>query len=312
MPRYKYKAVGTNGQIQQGEIEAASQEAVIRNLQDTGHLPISTSEITSRNWLHQFLLKSLQRRNTVTRKDIVLFMNELATLLQAGLPIDNALRTMERLATSTPLKALINGVLRQIQEGLNLSDAMADQPNAFNRLQLNMIRAGEAGGELHKVIGELADYMERMNELRNSVITALIYPAILIVMSVLSLFVLMTFVVPKFIPLFEDVGQALPLLTQITFGLAGLLQSTWWIILCLLAFSVWYLDRQFANPIKRRQFDTWCLRLPILRDLIKNMEIARFARTLGTLVNNGVPLLSAVVLAKDVINNRRLGEVVAG
>lgn len=312
MPRFRYKAVAANGRVQQGELEAPSHEAAIQSLQNAGHLPISANEIASRHSFYQSLGHLLQRRRTVSRNDTILFMSELATLLQAGLPLDHALRTLTDLTASAPMKAVIRDIMERIQGGANLSDAMAEQPHVFNRLQINMIRAGEASGALYSVIGRLATYLECMNDLRNSVITALIYPAILLVMAGLSLFVLMTFVVPKFVPLFADVGQALPLLTQIVFGFAAFFQKTWWVIICLIVILTWFVDKQLADPEKRQRFDAWCLRLPYLGNLFKQIETARFARTLGTLVGNGVPLLSAVELVKDVIGNRQLAAVMPG
>lgn len=309
MPKFRYKAVGQGGQVTQGVMEAESKQAAIQSLQDAGHLPISAQELGSgRRWLPDWS-RLFRRRNTVSRNDTVLFMSELATLLQAGLPLDHALRTMEGLTTSDPLRHVINAILQRVQGGANLSDAMADHGDVFNRLQISMVRAGEASGALYSVIGRLADYMERMNELRSTIITSLIYPAILLVMAVLSLFILLTFVVPKFVPLFEDVGQALPLLTQIVFGVAGFLQHTWWLLLCIVAAAAWFIDRQLQDPDKRRAFDGWCLRLPLFGDLIAKMETARFSRTLGTLVANGVPLLSSIELVREVINNRRLAGV---
>lgn len=309
MPRFKYKAVGANGRIQHGELEAPSQAAAIQNLQNTGNLPISATEVSPRSQFYQSLSRLFRRHNTVSWKDTVTFMGELATLLQAGLPVDHALKTMEDITSSLPLKNVIHIILERIRGGANLSEALAENNNVFDALQVNMIRAGEASGALYSVIDRLATYMERMDELRSSVITALIYPIILLVMAGLSLFVLMTFVVPKFIPLFADMGHALPLLTQIVFDFAAFFQKTWWVILCLIVILAWYADGQLEDPNKRKRFDAWCLHLPYLGELFKEMETARFTRTLGTLISNGVPLLTAVELVKDVIGNRELAAV---
>ena len=309
MPKFKYKAVGSNGQVIKGELSAPSQQAAINSLQNAGHLPISAQEIDTNKKLQEQFLQFFQRRDTVRQKDIVILMGELATLLHAGLPLDHALKTMEGISSSQPIKNLLNTILQRVQGGANLSDAMEEQGSIFSRLQINMIRAGEAGGSLHTVIERLAIYLERMSELRSTVTTALIYPAILLIIAFLSLFILMTFVVPQFIPLFEDAGQTLPLITQIVFSTAELFKTTWWIILCLFTLSIWIIDKQLAIPAKRKQFDAWCLRLPHIGDLIMQMETARFTRTLGTLMNNGVPLLSAVRLVRDVINNRVMSEV---
>ena len=311
MPKFKYKAVGADGRIVKGETEAASEQSVIQNLQQAGSLPIGAWEIKSRNPFRQLLLAMTSWNKTINQNDVALFMSELATLLNSGLPLDHALRTIKNLSHKVPVQSLIQSLLSDVQGGDNLSSAMATHPGVFNRLQINMVVAGEAGGELEHSIKGLADYMERMSELKNSVISALIYPAILLVLSVMSLFVMMTFVVPKFVPLFEDFGQTLPLLTQITFAVADFLQSTWWIILCLCVIVFWYVDKLLSNPENRKRYDAWCLTLPYFGNLIKNIETARFSRTLGTLVQNGVPLLTGVKLVKDIISNQSMAGVIS-
>lgn len=309
MPRFQYKAVDASGKKLQGEMEAVSQKAAIANLQNAGYLPISAREIGPNRKIQDILVKLFQPRETVQQKEVVVFMGELATLLEAGLPLDHALKTMEGLSQSEPMKKLINAILQRIQGGANLSDAMEAQAPVFNRLQINMIRAGEAGGALYNVIKQLAVYMERMGDLRSTILTAMIYPAILVVIALVSLFVLMSFVVPQFIPLFEDAGSSLPFLTQMIFSFSEFFKHTWWLMVILLAVSAWVAEKQLADPDKRRRFDGWCLRLPVIGELIRQMETARFARTLGTLINNGVPLLTAVSLVREVIGNRVMSNV---
>ena len=311
MPKFKYKAVGTDGQIVKGETEAASEQSVIQHLQQAGSLPIGAWEIKSRNPFRQLLLSMTSWNKTTNQSDVAIIMNELATLLNSGLPLDHALRTIKNLSHKIPVQSLVQSLLLDVQGGGNLSSAMAAHPGIFNRLQINMVIAGEASGELEHTIMGLADYMDRMSKLKNSVISALIYPAILLVLSVLSLFVMMTFVVPKFVPLFEDFGQTLPLLTQITFAIAGFLQSTWWIILCLCVITFWYVDKLLSNAENRIRYDAWCLTIPYFGNLIKNIETARFSRTLGTLVQNGVPLLTGVKLVKDIISNQSMAGVIS-
>ena len=210
---------------------------------------------------------------------------------------------------SVPIQTLLQSILDKIQSGASLSDAMTDQDDVFSRLYLNMIRAGEASGAMDIVIERLANYMERMSDLRSSLITALIYPLILLVVSILSLIVLMTFVVPQFIPLFEDVGQALPLLTQIIFSISEVFRQFWWLGLGLFTLAAWWMDKQLKDPEKRLGFDGWCLRLPIIGALLKEIEIARFARTLGTTMANGVPLLTGIRLVREVISNQVIANV---
>ena len=292
----------------QGMIDAPSKEAVIARLQRAGHLPVSADEVIRRPLDFSRFLK-WRRRSKVNRKDVTLITRELATLAQAGLPLDHALQTLTRLNLSAAVQQVLRDLLESIQGGLSLSDAIAKQGGVFSDLYINMIRAGEASGTLNDVIRRLADYLERMSELRSYVVTAMIYPAILFTFSILSLIVLMTFVVPEFVPLFEDSGQPLPLLTQAVFAVSSLLQRFWWAPLLLLVLAVWFLDRALDEPAYRLRFDAWCLRLPYLNEVIKQMEMARFARTLSTATGNGVPLLNSIRLVKAVIGNYRIAEV---
>lgn len=309
MPAYRYKAVSAGGgEASQGIIDAPSRDAAIARLQRAGHLPVSAEEVVRRSFDFSRLLK-WRRGSKVNRKDVTLITRELATLAQAGLPLDHALQTLSRLNQRAAVQQLLRDLLESIQGGLSLSDAIAKQTGVFSDLYINMIRAGEASGTLNDVIKRLADYLERMSELRSYVVTAMIYPAVLFTFSILSLIVLMTFVVPEFVPLFEDTGQPLPLLTQVVFAVSSLLQRFWWGPLLLLVLAAWAVDRVLAEPAYRLRFDAWCLRLPYLNEVIKQMEIARFARTLSTATGNGVPLLNGIRLVKAVIGNHRIAEV---
>jgi general secretion pathway protein F len=303
MPLYRYKAVASDGQILYGEIDAPSKAVAISRLQNSGHLPVSAEEVDSKNHFFRDLVARIHKPVRVTSKDIIIITRELATLLQAGLPLDNALQTLARLTTSPAVKNLMLAIHNRVREGMALSDAMSEQGGVFNRLYLNMVRAGEAGGSMNIIIDRIADYMERMAELRSTIITALIYPAILVVVSVLSLVILMGVVVPEFVLLFEDAGQTLPLLTRLVFALAGLLQGYWWVLLGLIAIAAWAMASYLAEHANRLRFDAWLLGIPLLGELIKQMETARFSRTLGTLLVNGVPVLTAITLVREVISN---------
>lgn len=295
--------------MHQGVVDAPSRELAIARLQAAGHLPISADEVAHRRRFHySFILKWRERRK-ITLQNVTLMSRELATLVQAGLPLDHSLETLSRLNQGAPVQQVLRDLLESIRGGLSFSDALAKQTGVFSDLYINMIRAGEASGTLNEVISRLADYLERMSELRSHVITALIYPATLLGFSVLSLIVLMTFVVPEFIPMFEDSGQTLPLLTQVVFAVSSLLQQYWWVPLVLVTGVLSFVDRILAKPAYRLRFDTWCLSLSYLGEIIKQIEMARFSRTLSTAIGNGVPLLTAIRLVKAVIGNYRIAEV---
>lgn len=309
MSKFKYKAVANNGQVMNGVVDAPSYKAAIEKLQHSGHLPISAEEIKGKAQFSLSQITDLFKRDKVGQHDLVMLTSELATLLQAGLPLDSALKTLAGLSTSISLKNLIEDIHQRVQGGIALSDALAEHGDVFNRLYLNMIRAGEVSGSLELTVSRLANYLERSAALRSSVITALIYPAILLLVLIISLFVLMSFVVPQFIPLFEDVGQALPFMTEIVFGISKLFNQFWWLLVVGCVFAIWFGDKQLSDQTKRLRFDDWCLSLPYLGELLKEVEMARLSRTLGTALSNGVPLLTGIRLVRDVISNRVIGNV---
>ena len=312
MPTYFYKAVSSSGEMLEGEMEAPSQSVAIEKLQSSGHIPISAEE-TSGAQKTSSLLSSLPKfgNGQTNANHISIMTRELATLLHAGLPLDQALRTLEDVSTNPSVKSLVNDIYSRVQGGASLSDAMEAQGECFNRLYLNMIRAGEAGGALEVVLQRLSDYLERSAEMRSTVISALIYPIILFVIAMISVIALMIFVVPQFIPLFEDVGQALPFSTQMVFGAAELFQQFWWAFPIVIVGGLWFFQTQIKDPIKHRKWHHFLLSIPLYGELIAKIEVSRFSRTLGTLLSNGVPLLTGVSIVKEVINNLVIAEVMA-
>jgi len=311
MPKFHYKAVAANGEFLEGKMDAATQGMVISKLQNAGHIPISANEITSsRSPSRLNQLTTFFQKDKINDKDITLLTRELATLLHAGLPLDNALQTLEELSSPGLVKNMVMDVHVRVQGGTSFSEALDAQNGVFSQLYLNMIRAGEVGGALDAILERLADYLEQTAELKATIKSALIYPSILFVIAGVSVFVLLLFVVPQFVPLFEDVGQALPLPTQIVFGSAEFLRQYWWILLGVFAAAIWIIDQQLQDPVNRQRWDAKCLSLPVYGELITKLEVARFSRTLGTLLVNGVPVLTAVTIVRKIIVNRVIANVV--
>jgi general secretion pathway protein F len=312
MPTFFYKAVTNNGQPMEGKMEAATQIDVIERLQNAGHTPISAKILSAKeNHKLSGVKRNYFNKNKIKQNDIVIFTRELATLLHAGLALDQALNLLGDLAENDSLKSLISDINNRIQGGNTLSSALESQGDVFNRLYLNTIRAGEASGALGVVLSRLADYLERSTELRNSVISALLYPVILFVVMLLSVFILLIFVIPQFVPLFEDMGQALPFLTQVVFGCADIVKSYWWLFFGITVITIWYADKKLQDPEVRLRCDDWCLRLPLCGELISKLEVARFSRTLGTLLSNGVPILSAILIVQEVFSNKVLANIIS-
>ena len=237
---------------------------------------------------------------------------ELATLLESGLPLDKSLLVLMDLTEDNErLSKLIARVLDKVKGGASLANALEQQTGIFSKFYLNMIRAGEAGGSLDDVLKRMSDYLERSQELKDTVSTALIYPAILLVMSLASLFVMLTFVVPQFTEMFESAGKALPVSTQIVVGLANWLKSYWWALLAGIVTVSSYMKFQLADPIRKKVWDGRFLKLPLAGTIITNKETANISRTLGTLLGNGVSILAALTIVRETVDNLVLAAAIA-
>jgi len=312
MATFQYKAATVDGDIVTGVLSGSSRGQVIEQLQASGHVPIRVDKSAQRaKPRRQWQL----RKPRVTEEQLGVATRELSTLLNAGLPLDRALAIMISLAEGKPLAELLENVRDRVKQGATLADAMEAQENAFSRFYLSLLRAGETGGALEVVLNRLADHMEQSKELRGALTSALIYPAILVVVAIVSILVLLGYVVPQFTQMFEGVDQVLPLSTRITIAAGEAIQRYGWLLLLLCAGVVVFMRNQLTRPASAYKWHGWILKLPIAGDIIVKMEVARFAHTLGTLLQNGVPLLKALIIVKDTMSNRVLAgglERVAG
>jgi general secretion pathway protein F len=309
MSLYTYKAINNLGETEEGVRDAVDEQALITSLQSEGLIPIRVTAANSRSFLG---LGFGSKQSKLSQKDIALLTGELATLLESGLPLDKSLLVLMDLTEDNErLSKLIARVLEKVKGGVSLADSLEQQHGVFTKFYLNMIRAGEAGGGLDQVLTRLSDYLERSQELKDSVSTALIYPIILLVMSLASLFVMLTFVVPQFTEMFESAGKALPVSTQIVVGLAEWLQSYWWALLIGFIFISSYMKYQLADPVRKKVWDGRFLKLPLAGTIITNKETANISRTLGTLLGNGVSILSALVIVRETVDNLVMASAIA-
>ena len=298
---FAYKAVNSLGETEEGVRDAIDEQQLIAILQTEGYIPIRVTPASAKSFLG---LRLGVKQSTLSQKDIALFTGELATLLESGLPLDKSLLVLIDLTEDNERVAkLIGRVLEKVKSGSTLADALEKQSGIFSKFYLNMIRAGEAGGSLGEVLTRLSEYLERSRELKETVSTALIYPAILLIMSLASLFVMLTFVVPQFSEMFESAGKALPVSTQIVVGLAEWLQSYWWGLVLSVIFITSYMNLQLADPVKKKVWDGRFLKLPLAGTIILNKETANISRTLGTLLGNGVSILAALVIVRETVDN---------
>lgn len=304
MPLYHYKAVKLDGEVQEGALEASSEDELNRKLQKAGLIPIRTRAAGGVNSL-------LERRKNrgFGSKEVLLVTRELATLLEAGLTLDRSLQILIDLADTEEKARLLGALQEAVRGGAVFSNALERHPEIFPKLYVNMVRAGEASGALDAVLSRLADYLEQAQALRETVKSALVYPSILVVVAALSLVVLLMFVVPQFKQLFADLGAALPLPTQIVIGIGDLFREYWWALVALTALITAGVARAMQNPNLRYQWDLRVLHAPLFGELLWKLETARFSHTLATLLKNGLPLLSALNLSKEVVVNRRIVEL---
>jgi len=307
MPLFEYKAVSPSGETVRGTMEAVSQELVIAKLQEGGNIPLSAHAAGEGG----FNLDTLRlKRRGMNVREVGQFTEQLATLLGAGLPLDRSLHVLLDLAENDRVKKTVTDIRDHVREGGSLSDALDAQHGSFSRLYINMVRAGEIGGSLDKTLLRLADYLERSKDLKDSVVSAMIYPIMLILLAGGSLILLLVYVIPQFTPIFEELGGDLPMVTKIVLAAGSFLQNFWWGLVGLAVLGVVMFRRMLVNPEQRLRWDTRVLGMRWVGDLVAKMEIARLSRTLGTLLVNGVPLLSGLSIARNVMNNSLLRQTV--
>ena len=300
MAIFSYRATTIQGSVVEGVIEATDEKSAIERLKNTGYIPLKVASPK------EGIKKRLTLRSS--KGTILTFTTELSALLSAGLPLDRSLNILSEISESGEMKDIIQSVLKSIREGSSFSDALQKHPKIFPKLYINMIRAGEAGGVLDVVLDKLNEFLESSKALREHISSVMIYPAILMVTSGVSIIILLTYVLPKFSVIFEELGGALPLPTQILLAVSNTLQSYWWIAL-LLALLCWAVFKNYVrSDAGRYQWDSF--KLKIMKDIVQKLETARFCRTLGTLLKSGVPLLQALNNAKDIVSNRVIASAI--
>ncbi len=299
MAEYTYKATSISGQVVEGSMEGRDEGAVVRSLQQMGYIPVRVSSAREAATGARFSL--LPQR--VGTKSLLIFTQELSTLVSAGLPIDRSLQILATLTENARLREVVQDVLSRIQGGNSLAEALGNHPRVFSKLYINMVKAGESGGFLEVILSRLAKYLQSAKEIRDHLVSVLIYPIILTAVSGLAIAIMVTFVVPRFAKIFQDMGKAIPLPTQIILTFSQYFRAYWWAIPGVIALG-WFWLRLYKQDEERRfRWDSFKLRWVAVGDLIKKVEVARFARTLGTLLQSGVPILPALGLTKEISQN---------
>jgi general secretion pathway protein F len=304
MSQFRYRAISAAGEALTGRMEAASVEDVVARLQDQGHTPLEAAPAEGAASGGGFA--ALFRKGVFTGDQLAQFTHQLATLLSAGQPLDRALGILLDLPEGERAKNLVERVRDRVRGGTTLSTALDEENGVFPRLYVSLVRAGEAGGSLDETLRRLADYLERAQALRGSIINALIYPAFLMVGVLGSLVLLLAYVVPQFVPIFADMQVPIPLITKVVLALGTVISDWWWALaLAMVVFGV-FVRLRLRDPDAKLAFHARLLTMRVSGPLLLKVETARIARTLGTLLKNGVPLLSSLAIARQVTGNRAL------
>jgi general secretion pathway protein F len=309
MDTYYYEATTREGNIITGTLEVANERSAVDRIQDMGYFPLKVSKADEREGLLGRFITTLQNRINV--KDIMTFTYQLGVLLDAGFTLDRSLSILSDLAEKKKLKDLIKELISQVRSGKSFSDALSRFPSVFPLFYVNMVKAGEAGGFLEDTITRLGTYLENAEALKEDVRSALIYPLILSIVGGAAVVVLLTFVVPKFTQIFTDMGEALPLATVMLLAVSNALIKYWWVMLLFLIGVFFSIKRYLKSDNGRRAWDRLRFKLPVFGKLYKETAVSRFARTLGTLLGSGVPILNAFQIVKGTLGSEKISEIIS-
>ncbi len=301
MPFFSYRAVTVQGKTVDGSITAERIEHASRELRAQGMTLLSLEPAREGSGAGQSATSS-----GVSKDDVLGMTRELSVLLRAGLPIDRGLKVMIDMAANDSIRSLLEELLASVKSGKGLSQALVTYPRVFDSFYINMVRSGEASGHLAEVLTRLSEYLTNAKAVRSSVVSALIYPAILVVVAVISIGAMLGFVVPQFETLFDDMGDALPIMTRFVISAGDWLKSYGWLLMILVVFAVFFARNWYRSERGRATFDEKLLGVPIAGSIVFKYELAKFARTVGTLLGNGVSLLQAISIAVDTVDNRYL------
>lgn len=324
MPDFVWRAAAASGQEQQGRLSAASAALALAQLRAQGLTPLHIDDAggaagsdpgaagAAKTSAAPLFTPPRPGKGPVKAADVLALSTELATMLRAGLALDKALRVLIEMSHKPSVAALVQSILDAVKGGTPLSRALAAQGgDLFGDFYVNMVRSGEASGQMSAVLDRLVEHMERQRALRESVVSAAIYPAILLAVALLSLLAMLGFVVPQFEKLFTEMGDALPLPTRLVMGLGQAFTHYGWLIGLIGAGGGLLLLRWLRSAAGRVWRQKWLLRLPLLGPLALKYQSGLFARSLGTLLGNGVPMLAALHIASDTVSNAVLRQALA-
>ena len=300
MPRFIYKAKKSPEEIMQGSIEADSESVVVNKLIQSGCYPV---------WIREELAGTPEPVTLkIKSRDLSAFTRRLSELLGSGLALYNALGVIENQAGNASLKMITGNIKSRIKEGKDFSQALKDYPCIFSGLYINLARSGEESGSLNDVLANVADFLEKDQDMRARIFAALAYPGLMAIVGFATIFILVTFVVPRIANMFVEMGQQLPLVTRILIGVSDFVRAYWFLLAIFIAGAVFLFKTGSSNPAGKNKIDKIKLKIPVFGDLLKDTELARFSRTLSMLLKNGIPILDSLEITSDVIINSVIKE----
>jgi len=312
MSVYEYTALDEKGRERKGFVDAMGVAAARQKLREEGVYPIEINQAADKKDAALSGVLGINFWQRVSTKDVSIFTRQLSTLLGAGIPLVPSLSVLIAQTKNQLLKQTLAQIREQVNEGKSLTQGMLNFPRIFPPFYVNMIRAGESSGTINLVLERLADFSENQQALMSKIRSALAYPIIMLFIGSAVIFLLMTFVVPKITGIFTDMHQTLPLITIVLIGISNFLKSFWWLILILLAAAIAaFKYMTTGTEAGKRLWDTAKLKIPVWGQVNLKIAIARFCRTLATLLQSGVPLLSSMEIVRNVVNNILIGEAIS-
>ena len=304
MASFKYKALVAAGKTVEGVIEQSTTDLAAYTLASQGLMVLSLEPAQAKPRAGKKKAGSKGRKRGNARDRLLHFTREMSVMLSSGLPLDRSLAVLAGMGEEGTLE-LVKQLRDDLRQGKSFAEALEQRPE-FSPFYVNMVRAGEASGTLEGTMVRMAEYLERAKALRKMIGSALTYPIILFSVAILSLVFLLAYVVPSFSDLFADMGGSLPLPTKVVVQLGDFMARWWWLVLGGMAGLYWLAKKRFANEDFRKKFDQRVLGWPLVGELISNVEMSRFARTLGVLLHGGVPLVAGLGIAQATVGNRTL------
>lgn len=326
MPQFAYKARRRSGEVVQGMLEVPDRTAALAQIERLGLFPVmvdgSKAAMTaaaaaerprdkSGSLLPASVRGAMNRKRKPKLQEIATFTQQLSNLLKCGMPLTVALGSMTHLESKGIPSEVSKELKQEVMEGKSLSDAMSKQPKVFSDLYVNMVRAGEQSGALYEVLRRLAAHYERFAEVQAKFVAALIYPTIVACVGVVIIFFFMTFMLPKFMTIFQGLKVPLPWATRTLMGISDMFSSYWWLMLSVLAVIIVLFKRFQATDGGRRKIDGWKMNAPVLGKAVRLNIFGQFARTLSTLLVNGVPVLTALKITEEIMPNKIVKEAIA-